>query len=320
MKRIILNSLKVSIAVAIAIGIANVFQLEHAISAGIVAVLSIQPTKRETINLAIGRLIAFGIALFIATVSYHILGFNQLAFWVYIVPYAFICYLKNWTAAIALNSVLVSHFIVYGSMRWPYILNEIAIFIIGISVGILMNIHLQKNQSYMEDLMNKTDEQIVRILEKMGQKILHVQLDGYDEECFIQLEHSIREAKNIAEENFNNQFREKDDYDIKYIAMRHRQYNVLYDMYKIVKTIETAPSTAQIISDYFVYMSQVFHRENDGTELLQRFWDMDAYMKKQPLPQDRQEFEDRARLFALMRDIEEFIEIKAQFSAMQKQV
>ena len=95
MKRIVIDSVKVSIAVAVAIAIANILHLEYAISAGIVAVLSIRPTKRETISLAAGRLLAFLIALLIAAVSYKFFGFTQLAFWIYIIPYVFICYLKK---------------------------------------------------------------------------------------------------------------------------------------------------------------------------------------------------------------------------------
>ena len=41
---------------------------------------------------------------------------------------------------------------------------------------------------------------------------------------------------------------------------------------------------------------------------------MDVWMKSKPLPVERKEFEDRARLFALMRDMEEFIGIKVEFS------
>lgn len=317
MKKIILNSLKVSVAVAVAIGIANVLHLEYAISAGIVAVLSIRPTKRETINVAVGRLLAFVIALLIARITYGIFGFNQLAFWVYIVPYVFICYLKKWNAAITMNSVLVSHFITYGKMDAEHILNEVLIFAIGISVGILMNLHLHKKEEYIENLKNETDEQIVKILLKIGERVQNKDFLEYNDNCFRELEHIIREAKNAAEENYNNQFRGQDKSDMEYIAMRQKQYNILLDMYKTVKTLETAPATAKTISDFFGKMANVFHRDNDGQALMEEFQEMDRYMKKQPLPTERQEFEDRARLFVLMRYIEEFIEIKIKFSEMK---
>ena len=70
------------------------------------------------------------------------------------------------------------------------------------------------------------------------------------------------------------------------------------------------------IADFFEKMAKDFHRHNDGKVLMDEFKEMDRYMKKQPLPTERQEFEDRARLFVLMRYIEEFIEIKMEFSAI----
>lgn len=318
MKRIVIDSVKVSIAVAVAIAIANILQLEYAISAGIVAVLSIRPTKRETISLAVGRLVAFIIALLIAAVSYKFFGFTQLAFWIYIIPYVFICYLKSWTAAITMNSVLVSHFITYQSMDMKYILNEILIFSIGACVGILMNLNLHRKEEYIENLKKETDGQIVKILQVISGRILDKEYKGYNTECFRTLEHILREAKNAAEENFNNQLRKQDKYDMEYIAMRQKQYNVLLDMYKTVNTLETKPHTAHVIADFFEKMATEFHRENDGRLLLLEFKEMDAYMKKQPLPTQRQEFEDRARLFIMMRYIEEFLMIKLEFMKLQK--
>lgn len=317
MKKIVINSFKVSIAVAVAIAIANVLQLEYAISAGIVAVLSIQPTKRETIRVAVGRLVAFGVALVIAAISYKIFGFTQIAFWIYIVPYVFICYLRKWNAAITINSVLVSHFITYGDMSFSHVMNEILIFVIGVSVGILVNLDLQKKEEHIESLKSEADELIVQILKKISCRIKDGDTPEYNESCFLELEHILREAKNAAEENFNNQLRKRDKADMEYIAMRQRQYNVLYDMYKIVSTLKTKPHTAEIVSDYFEKMASVFHRDNDGKTLLAEFKEMDAYMKKQPLPVVRQEFEDRARLFSLMRCIEEFIEIKMEFISIE---
>ena len=316
MKRIIIDSVKVSIAVAVAIAIANVLQLEYAISAGIVAVLSIRPTKRETLQLATGRLVAFAIALLIAAVSYRIFGFTQVAFWIYMIPYVFICYLKKWTAAITINSVLVSHFLVYQRMDVSHVLNEVLIFVIGAGVGILMNLNLHHKEEYIDNLKNQTDKQIVKVLKVIAHRIQDKEAPDYNTDCFKELEHLLREAKNAAEENYNNRLRKKDNRDMEYIAMRQRQYNVLYDMYKTAQMLETKPHTANTISDFFEKMAGEFHRENDGVALMEAFKEMDAYMKKQPLPTVRQEFEDRARLFIMMRHIEEFITIKKEFSSI----
>lgn len=318
MKKVVINSVKVSLAVVFAISIANILQLEFAVSAGIVAILTIQPTKRETMKTAMHRLFAFIIALGISYICFYIMGFTQTAFLVYMLPYAFICYLKGWTAAIAMNSVLISHFLSVGEMTVTTILNELLIFVIGVGVGIIINLHLHKKIAHMEALKDQTDEQIVKILSRMGQRIETKDLSDYNGDCFRILEQIIREAKNMAQENYNNQLAAGEDYDVAYIAMRENQYEVLYEMYKIVRQLETTPDTATMISNYFENLSKVFHEDNDGKKLMEQFEEMDQSMKKQPLPQTRQEFEDRARLFALMRSIEEFLRIKIQFVEYQK--
>ena len=71
--------------------------------------------------------------------------------------------------------------------------------------------------------------------------------------------------------------------------------------------MDTTPHTAAKLSEFLKKMVDEFHSGNLQDRLQKDFDDMDKYMKNQPLPVEREEFEDRARLFSLMRSIEEFI-------------
>ena len=66
MKSIIINTLKISVAAILAILCAQALKLDFAVSAGIVAILSVQPTKKETLRTALARLLAFAVALVIS--------------------------------------------------------------------------------------------------------------------------------------------------------------------------------------------------------------------------------------------------------------
>lgn len=308
-----LNALKVVLAAIGAIIIAEQLELNYSISAGIVAILTIQPTKKETIATALGRFYAFLVALFIAYICFFFLGFHISAFMVYLVVYVFICQIFNWYNALTLNSVLISHFVAYGCMDVTTLKNEILIFIIGVSIGVLANLHLRKRVDYIEKLKKEADEQIIEILSRMSERIMNNDMTGYNDTCFLTLKKQIREAKNVADANYKNQFKKDDIYDIEYILMRDRQCHILYEMYKNVRTLNSQPSTAKKISDFMKLMSEVFDKENNGIELMEQFKEMDVYMKSRPLPIVRKEFEDRARLFVLMRNIEEFIQIKIDF-------
>ena len=56
-----------------------------------------------------------------------------------------------------------------------------------------------------------------------------------------------------------------------------------------------------------------YNLKNDCEQLLLEFYELDKKMKETPLPIERMEFEDRARLFVLLRRIEEFLIIKREF-------
>ena len=105
-----------------------------------------------------------------------------------------------------------------------------------------------------------------------------------------------------------------DIYDMEYLNMREKQCIVLYEMYKTVRLLKTAPHTAEKLAEYLEKMADVFERKNNGRDMLCEFGKLDVYMKGRPLPVEREEFEDRARLFALMRHLEEFIYIKMEFA------
>ena len=178
--------------------LAQALQLEFAISAGIVAILTIQPTKRETVSTALGRLYAFIVAMVIAFVSFKLFGFTVSAFFVYLAVFICVCQIFKWYSAMAMNSVLISHFITLGTMDFGAVSNEVLIFVIGVGAGILANMHLGKRAEYIEKLIRRTDAQIVKILSRMSQRVVDKDISDYNGECFHELAACIDEAKRVA--------------------------------------------------------------------------------------------------------------------------
>ena len=312
-KKKILNAIKLCVAVILGILLAHALKLEYQTSAGIVAILTILRTKRETIQTAVGRALAFLVALGISFVCFYFWGLTIEAFLVFLVLYIFVCHLMNWNYAITLNAVLVSHFVTSGRLDAMAVRNEILIFVIGVGVGIMLNLHLRKNVHHFEQMKKETDAHIIRILARMAQRMENHDMSDYNGECFRELGDILRDTKNMAEFNYNNQFNKYDVYDLEYISMRERQCVVLYEMYSLIRHLETTPHTTQKVSEFLELLSHVLDEENDGVELMSKFKEMDLYMKSQPLPKERQEFEDRARLFCFMRNMEHFIRIKMEF-------
>ena len=309
-----MNTLKITAAAVLAILCANALKLDFAVSAGIVAILSVQPTKKETIKTAMARLLAFTAALGISIPLFNLLGFTVQVFFLYLAVFILICQWRHWLSAMAMDSVLISHFLSFGKSDIPQIMNEVLLFVIGVGFGILVNIFLHKKTNYIEELKSQTDDKIRQALHRMSLRILDPQLKDYNGDCFISLNKSIFTAKKQAEENFNNQFTRKDTYDNRYISMRENQTKVLQEMFKCACKITTVPHTAPLVAAFLEKVSVEYHKDNDVQNLLAELEELRSKMKTVPLPIERTEFEDRANLFMLLERLEEFLMLKRIFA------
>jgi len=313
LKQIFINTIKITIAAISAILLAQILNLQFAVSAGIVAILSVQPTKKETLKTATARLLAFAVALLISIILFNLLGFSVQVFFIYLLLFILICQWRGWISAMAMDSVLISHFLTLGKTGFTEIKNEILLFVIGVGFGIIVNIFLRKKSDYIEELKTRTDDKIKYTLHRMSLRILNPELPDYDGSCFVSLNESIFIAKKQAEENYNNQFTKKDTYDTQYLSMREKQTAILQEMFKCVKNIKTIPHTTPLVADFLEKVSIEYHKDNDVINLLDELTQIRNKMKTLELPKNRDEFEDRANLFMLLERLEEFLILKNNF-------
>ena len=311
-KEEIITALKITVAAAVACYIADLIGLQFGVSAGIVAILSVLPTKKETVRTAIDRLLAFLAALMIAFCCYGVLGFNLTAFCLYLLVFLIFCRLLGFYSAMAMDSVLISHFLTMGNMDVHSVLNEAGLFLIGTLMGIAVNLTLRKDGKKTEELVQKTDEKIRHILLRASERIMDADLKDYDGTCLVELDDLLDKSYKQALTDYKNDLIDPVDIDLKYIGMRRKQGEILSEIYRNVSEIKTTPDTAATISAFLRKISEQYGRENDVTGLLDETYKMIRRFKELPLPETREEFEDRARLFVLMRSIADFLKIKKE--------
>ena len=317
MKSILTNTIKITLAAVLAILCAQALKLDFAVSAGIVAILSVQPTKKETLRTALARLLAFAVALVISITLFNLLGFSVRVFFLYLLIFILVCQWRKWISAMAMDSVLISHFLSFGKTGPAEIKNEVLLFVLGVGFGILVNLLLHKKTNYIEELKKQTDNQIKQALHRMALRIQNPALTDYDGSCFTALNQSLFIAKKQAEENYNNQFSKTDTFDSRYLKMREKQTKILYEMFKAARALHTIPATAPLLANFLEKVSNEYHKDNDVKALLEELALIHDKMKAHPLPQTRTEFEDRANLFILMERLKEFLQIKHDFMISQ---
>ena len=95
--------------------------------------------------------------------------------------------------------------------------------------------------------------------------------------------------------------------------MRKRQNDILRDMAENVNRCQLAASESIILAQLFKKTAQQLSQENPAQDLLDDISQYLAIFRERPLPKTREEFETRATLLQLLRDLENFIQIKVDF-------
>ena len=305
-RTLLLTGLKAAGSAAVAITIASLLNLQFSATAGIIAILSLMGTKRETLTVALGRLMAYAAALLIAFVCFSLLGDGLLAFGVYLFVFAALCYACSWGYATAMISVLISHFMGTGGMTWAQVGNESLLFLIGTSCGILTNLHLHPDEERLDALLRQADEQMRTALQSLA--------DAADaEKCLCPLGETLRQADECAAKNAGNSLTAAPTREMHYIAMRRQQRRILLQVMQDARKVQGHPPQEAEVRALIRRISAEYDRENDCASLLSALHDLLAEMQRQPLPATRGEFEDRALLYAVLRRMEDFLLLKREF-------
>lgn len=299
-------------AALLAIALAQRLGLQYFTTAGIITILSVQGTKLETLKTAGKRALAFLCALMMAGACYGIMGYTVWAFGCYLFLFVLLCLVMRWQEAIAMDSVLVSHFLTEGCF-FPQLGNEVLLFVIGTGFGILINLHLRSRKEQFTQLSDRVDGQIKEILEDMARWLVQEDKSGYGKSAFDLLEKALQQAEDCAVANFGNAPFSRDTYELDYVRMRQRQAVILRAVYDNIREITYLPRQAEQVAELLERIRQEYHRYNNVEGLLGRLGELLADMQLQPLPRSREEFEARAVLFYILRQMEELLEVKKQF-------
>ncbi len=312
-KDYLFKTLKIVVAAVLAIIVAGEIGLKYYPTAGIITVLSIQNTKRETLKTALNRACSYLCAIVLAAGAYYLMGFTLWAFGVYLFIFVLLCMVVGWKDGIVMNSVLVTHFMTEQSMTWPLILNETLLFVIGVGFGIIINLHLKRKGDVFERSAAEVDNQIKKILCIIAEQLKQVELNATAKEEFEKLHGLLDKAKHCAVENYNNNLRKPDETELNYIRMREHQSDVLEDIEESVKMLKCFPKQSEQVAELFNRTEQCFHKDNTVEELLADLEGLFGDMKSQMLPQTRDEFEARAILFYILMQMKSLLQIKRDF-------
>ena len=314
-RKILLLAVKIGVGSSIAVFLARALHLEYAVSAGTVTLLTLMTSRLETMRLIAARLVTFAATLLVSWFFDTHIDSIWISYGLALMVVVFMAEALGWRATISVNAVVVAHFLTDEKFNAAAILNELQLVLIGVVLALVLNL-FYGNSRYKKKVISdmRTVERRLQALLRDLASYLAGEDPGrsvWDEIC--QLKADIEGYMKSADDYQSNTFQSDPEYYVDYFKMRWRQCSILRNVYHELEHIRNFPAQASIISDYLLYLSDYMLELNIPARQIERLHELIAEVKSQELPKSEEEFENRAMLFHILMDIDDFLGFKADF-------
>ena len=292
LKKNLFLALKIWVGGSLAYYIAELLHLEFASSAGIIALLTLQTTKWGTLKLSVHRLLTYFMSFGLCWILFHVVHTPWLDYGLYLLIVVVICEFLGWRSTVSVNAVIGAHFLSTQNFSLDFMVNELMLVIIGITIAIILNLfHINNAQeSGIIASMRSTEQKMKRILLELAGYLRHQAMGDHVWDDIVRLEQDLDEYSDLAHEYQSNTFVSHPEYYINYFRMRKQQCGVLHNLHAEMHRISNLPKQAEIVADYITDMSEHVTEMNDPEKQINQLESLLEDMGNQPLPQTREEF------------------------------
>ena len=317
-KKLLILAAKIAIGSSLAIYSAEIMQLKYAPTAGIITLLTLITTKKGAAQLSLYRLLSFLVVEILTFVTFMPIKSEWIAYGLFIFLVVLICEIMGWRATVSVNAVIGTHFLQADSFTPAFFFNEFMLVAIGTMVAVLINM-IQDNQGQKEHFarnIKRVEKRMQGILEEVANYLANQPLEENKQSAWTDMSDLRRQLVGLLGEAWEyeeNTYKEDGGYYVDYFEMRLDQCRTLEHLHVAMRRIKTIPKQAHMIEKYIRYLVPFVTELNVPEAQLQDLEDIFAGMKKEPLPVTREEFENRALLYHILMDLDEFLLAKKRF-------
>lgn len=306
------RTIKTAIGTPIAVSIAQLLSVSNVVSAGILTILCIQPSRKRSVVTAWKRFIACILAIIFSIGFFEILGYSAFVLGLLLAIFIPTTVFLKIDSGILTGTVITLNIFHFGMIKTTFIYEQLLLIIIGIGTGLLVNVYMPSLDKELVRLQKQLEDNIKTILHELASYIKEGKLawDGKEINTVHQI---LKEAEQLVERDKENHLlRENHTFD-QYFLMRKKQFTLLKQMLPLATRIPKRDDISNDIADFFTELAEAVHPGDTAIIYLQQLADLREQFKSEELPQSQEEFETRASLFQLLFLIEGYLNEKRNF-------
>ncbi|MFP3508473.1 aromatic acid exporter family protein [Peribacillus sp. SIMBA_075] len=311
------RTIKTALGVTLAIIIAQMLNLEYFSAAGIITILCIQVTKKKSVDASWHRFLACLIAMVYASLFFHFIGFHPLTIGLILLIFIPTTVALKINEGIVTSSVIIMHLYGAGNITFSLLINETILIAVGVGVALVMNLYMpsvdEKLLAYQESIETNFSAILMGIV-----RYLRDNDHTWDGKEITETANLLNQAKSLAFRDVENHFLREEDLYYHYFKMREKQFEIIERILPLVTNIPLVVKQSGIVADFIEDLAENVHPQNTAILYLKKLEEMELHFRGMALPQTREEFESRAALLQLMKEMERYLLLKHSFKGLPK--
>ncbi|MEN1970154.1 aromatic acid exporter family protein [Lentibacillus sp. N15] len=308
------RTIKTALGTPIAIILAQLLGVTNYVSAGILTILCIQPSRKRSVLSAWDRFLACTLAIIFSFVFFETIGYNPISVGIMLALFIPVTVLLNISQGIATSSVIILQLYGAGHISTRFIMEEFLLILVGVGTGLLVNLYMPSLENKLHRMQQRLEENFQTILKEIALYIRDKN-QSWDGKELTGVEQILQEANDlVARDMENHLLRQKHPYQ-DYFTMRAKQFELLQRMLPLVTRLPNTVTISEPIAHFFEKLSDSVHPGNTAVLFLDELDSLKKEFDEEPLPTTQDEFETRANLFRLLHDIEDYLLLKKKFKA-----
>ncbi|ANU19344.1 hypothetical protein BBI15_03525 [Planococcus plakortidis] len=310
--RIGYRTMKTALGAAIAIYLAQLIGLDYYVSAGILTILCIQPTKKKSVRAAFSRFVASMIAIGFAFVffelgTYHpvVLGFMILLFIPVLVSFGF-------SDGFVSSAVILLHLYDAKNLTGGLFLNELMLMVIGFGTALIVNMYMPSIEKKLDRYREEVERLYSTIFRETTIYLRHGESDWTGKEL-MESEKLIEKAKALAYQDVENHLLRHENKYYHYFDMREQQLQIIERILPKITALPVIVGQTQLVADFLEDLSEHVHSGNTADQYITKLDRLKANFAEMPLPDTHEKFLAMADLNAIIQEMETYLEIKQSY-------
>ncbi|UHA73058.1 aromatic acid exporter family protein [Paenibacillus sp. 481] len=306
--------IKTAIATILAIVIADLVGALNPLGAGLLAILGVDVTRKRSVQTVYARFFASLIGLLLASLLFGFLGFHLWVLALYILIAFPVIVRFHVKEGIITSSVVVFHIFGEGILTLQNVGNEIVLLIIGLGAASIVNlIYMPNEQDKLIHIRTEVDNLFSLIFVQISRNLRHPEYAWNGQEL-IEANAKIKEGISLASRELENRLMRSDDSKqdeqrLIYFYMRKTQLDSVQNMIQLLSQVYESFPQCDLVADLFDQLSADV-KETYYTGKTERLLQTTEYQfRAMDLPSSRQEFEVRAAVLQVCRELQQYLKI-----------